>query len=615
MKSRVRPAYYLVLVVYALIIGGLLYREFGQARPVSYSLGEISISARQTAGVPGNILPGQGAGFRSLTLRYRSFQLSIPETGLAVEVDEEGTEIPAAVADIDRSSSEISIRLVSGIELRIRENEEENNSYILSLDFTAADAEKLRGIRLPWRGSEPQFHSGLPILIASPPGTSGGTVLLPASARVNAEFLSIPRSDSPQEILLFNAPEEGSLIESWFRIRGGLASREEADRALKEFYNLAYRGWERDRWIPGAGSWEYVADAPPESRTATALLMESLSRGSYFSTRERLAAASPRLIDHTSALFLGSVVSPFEQFGSSMEDFMAEVRQALNNGDSSIFDRVDSLNRIIQAGIGSGEGIQDALSQLAETTVLAEPSSPAELLRAIRAAEFLLEWEGPEHSGIRYLIREELLPGLCTTNYGYGIHFNGTSDALTSVLAGRLMAAGSDDFSAALGYTLLASFTASAGEFSRTPAGIIRREFYYQNSQKLLEPEALPRLQPLAGELPYQPRAIELGTDEGWMWTTAADVRYQDGGTTSILSFRFPQGGIHHFALYGVEPFDQIQMHGIPWKSDPEFQRYSDGWVYNPRTKTLFFKIRHRSERQEIRILRNTPEAAPPATP
>ena len=90
---------------------------------------------------------------------------------------------------------------------------------------------------------------------------------------------------------------------------------------------------------------------------------------------------------------------------------MAEVRQALNNGDSSIFDRVDSLNRIIQAGIGSGEGIQDALSQLAETTVLAEPSSPAELLRAIRAAEFLLEWEGPEHSGIRYLIREELLPG------------------------------------------------------------------------------------------------------------------------------------------------------------------------------------------------------------
>jgi len=615
MKSRVRPAYYLVLVVYALIIGGLLYREFGQARPVSYTLGEISISARQAAGVTGKILPVQGAGFRSLTLRYRSFQLSIPETGLAVEVDTEGREYPAVVADIDRSSGEISIRLVSGIELRIRENEEKNNSYILSLDFSETETEHLQGIRLPWRGSEPQFHSGLPILVASPPGTSGGTVLLPPSARVTAEFISIPRSNSPQDILLSSAREEGSLAESWFRMRGGLVSREEADRALEEFFAVAYRGWERGRWIPGAGSWEYVADAPPESRTATAFLVESLSRGSYFSTRERLAAASPRLIDHASALFLGAAVPPLGEFGASMENFINEVRIAVSSGDSSVFDKNENLRTLIQAGLGSREGIQESLSKLAETAVLADPSSPTDLLRAIRAAEFLLEQEGAEHSGIRYLIREQLLPRICTTNYGYGIHFNGTSDTLTSVLAGRLMTASGDDLSKALGYTLLASFAASAGEFSRSPARIIRREFSYQNSPELLEPEALPQLRSLSGELPYKPQAIALGTDERWMWTAAANVRYQQGGVTSVLSFRFPQGGIHHFALYGVEPFDQIQMHGIPWKSDPEFQRYSDGWLYNPRTKTLFFKIRHRSERQEIRILRNSPEAAPQVSP
>ena len=147
------------------------------------------------------------------------------------------------------------------------------------------------------------------------------------------------------------------------------------------------------------------------------------------------------------------------------------------------------------------------------------------------------------------------------------------------------------------------------------PPGLYAGSFITRTHRNFWNRKPCRGFSPLAGELPYQPRAIELGTDEGWMWTTAADVRYQDGGTTSILSFRFPQGGIHHFALYGVEPFDQIQMHGIPWKSDPEFQRYSDGWVYNPRTKALFFKIRHRSERQEIRILRDTPEAASPATP
>ena len=45
-------------------------------------------------------------------------------------------------------------------------------------------------------------------------------------------------------------------------------------------------------------------------------------------------------------------------------------------------------------------------------------------------------------------------------------------------------------------------------------------------------------------------------------------------------------------------------MHGIPWKSDPEFQIYSDGWVYDSLRRALFVKIRHRSELQSIRIIR-----------
>ncbi|WP_319560173.1 hypothetical protein [Marispirochaeta sp.] len=613
MQSRVKPAYYLVLVVYALIIGGLLYREFGETRPVSYSLGEISISARQTTGVPGNIFPVKGAAFRSLTLRYRSFYLSIPETGLAVEVAADGTETPAAVADIDRSSGEILIRLVSGAELRIREDSEEKNSYILSIDFSSTAADQLRGIRLPWGGKEPHYHSGLPILTAAPPGASGGTVVLPPSARISGDFLSIPRSDSPLEVLLFNAPEEGSLVQSWFHIQGGLSTQQKAEEALKQFYDTAYKGWENGRWISGAGSWEYVADAPPESRTAAAMLVEALARGSYFSIRERLSSASPRLIDAESALFLGSVVDHLGNFGTETQAVLAEVRDAVNSGDSSIFDRIDGLQTIMEAGLGTGEALKDSVSQLAEAAVIAEPTSPEELLRAIRAAEFLLVWEGPEHSGIRYLIREQLMPRLCTTRYGYGIHFDGTSDTLTNVLAGRLMAASGDDFSAAVGYTLLSSFTTSAGEFSRTPAVIIRREFSYQEPQGYMEPESLPSLRPLTAASTYAPRAIRLGENVDWMWTAAADVQFR-GGDPGVLSFRFPQGGIHHFALYGVEPFDRIQMHGISWKSDPEFQRYSDGWVYNPGTKTLFFKIRHRSERQEIRIIR-TPETVAEAAP
>ena len=119
---------------------------------------------------------------------------------------------------------------------------------------------------------------------------------------------------------------------------------------------------------------------------------------------------------------------------------------------------------------------------------------------------------------------------------------------------------------------------------------------------------------PLAGDPDYRPRALNLGPGEGWIWTTAADVRYQ-AGATSLLSFSFPTGGVHHFALYNIDPFDELQMHGIPWKSDPEFQNYSDGWVYDPLRRALYIKIRHRASRQSIRIIRRPAEAAAAVAP
>jgi hypothetical protein len=41
-------------------------------------------------------------------------------------------------------------------------------------------------------------------------------------------------------------------------------------------------------------------------------------------------------------------------------------------------------------------------------------------------------------------------------------------------------------------------------------------------------------------------------------------------------------------------------MHGIPWKSDPEYFSYTDGWAYDEETQTLYVKITHRLETEEL---------------
>jgi hypothetical protein len=43
-------------------------------------------------------------------------------------------------------------------------------------------------------------------------------------------------------------------------------------------------------------------------------------------------------------------------------------------------------------------------------------------------------------------------------------------------------------------------------------------------------------------------------------------------------------------------------LHGIRWRTDPQFQSYSDGWYYSASTRTLYVKIKHREELEELVI-------------
>ncbi len=609
-ETRGKPAYYLVLVVYALIIGGLLYREFGETRPVRYTLGEISISARQSAGVTGNLLAGKGSAYRSFTLKYRSFSLDFPENGAGVLIHVDGSESQASVSRISRSSSSMQINFLSGISFTITETDKNDAGYTMSIDFSAVKDETITGMRLPWTGSEASVHAGLPILRASRTGSSGGVAAFGPYCRVSDSIISIPRMNEPQEVRFLNPKDDESLIRVWGDIHHLPANEESLKAALAQLAQTAYEGWEKDRWLDDAGSWEYAADAPGEGTTASAMLLESLYRGTYLQTRNRLVGGSPRLIDRTSALYLGSAVNPLRSFGETVESFTRETVSRATDGNPEVFSNPEMLQICLSSGVPEISAAISSLEETAEKVILEEPEDDNAFSLTLNAGEFLLSRGNEDNPAVRFLIREILLPRICPTGIdSYGIHLSEGSDTRINIKAGKLMLESNDSLTRSIGYSLLLSAVRSAGEYGRLPAGFEMGEFYTRESESVLEPETFEDLLRMYRESSYTPRVIDLGAGREWMWTTAANVRFQPGNT-SVLSFQFPQGGIHHFALFNVEPFDQIQMHGIPWKSDPEFQRYSDGWVYDVRSKTLYFKIRHRATRQEIRIIRNLQPAA-----
>ncbi len=54
--------------------------------------------------------------------------------------------------------------------------------------------------------------------------------------------------------------------------------------------------------------------------------------------------------------------------------------------------------------------------------------------------------------------------------------------------------------------------------------------------------------------------------------------------------------------IQGVPPFEYVTLHGIRWRSDPSFQSYSDGWLYDSASRTFMAKITNRASVSEIVI-------------
>jgi hypothetical protein len=52
--------------------------------------------------------------------------------------------------------------------------------------------------------------------------------------------------------------------------------------------------------------------------------------------------------------------------------------------------------------------------------------------------------------------------------------------------------------------------------------------------------------------------------------------------------------------LRGVPAIQSLRLHGVPWRADAEYSRYSDGWWYEIDTQTLYLKSTQQREVEDI---------------
>jgi len=66
----------------------------------------------------------------------------------------------------------------------------------------------------------------------------------------------------------------------------------------------------------------------------------------------------------------------------------------------------------------------------------------------------------------------------------------------------------------------------------------------------------------------------------------------------------FPAGETHYMIIRGMRPFTKIQLYGMDFRTDPQFERYdSSGWSYIAEEQTLILKMKHKTQTEHIKVI------------
>jgi len=166
---------------------------------------------------------------------------------------------------------------------------------------------------------------------------------------------------------------------------------------------------------------------------------------------------------------------------------------------------------------------------------------------------------------------------------------------------------------ASVGHLLVTSMISFAGEKAGLPAQFVFAggDGSGEKTGVVAQPEQIlnaARLYPVVvTDNSWYPHALSLSAQAGpgvWAWTSAQSVKIvktADGVMT--ITARFPQGETHYMVLRGIKPFSRILIYGLDFHTDPRFESYnSSGYVYNEQTGTLYLKMRHKNEYEDVVI-------------
>ncbi|MBN1699217.1 MAG: hypothetical protein JW881_16980 [Spirochaetales bacterium] len=632
MKIKINRLYIAIPLVYVcFILLFLLFHILNEKAFENEPVGYLVISGSR---VEGNLF--RKRGISRLNADVGGFRLSISDAKPLVLIQNDGRKRSFHAESCTVFEKSVEVKFEEGLSLILRvggDIGERVSVYPGSL-FQSGE---IRELVIPYE------------ITGSRPETSVSVPVLSCMKAANLFYLSLPSGssiDTAKKNLIVRPPAERTtpavIIEKsddtranpylyWFDEYAGLPDRREYEAIRDAWIDTSYEGFRSGRYDREQGRWRTGGgDEVFDERIACAILSEALVRGDgvrrarsvVSDAVEKESERSPEEVFSLMTVpYLGGLGEAAEAFKRLDAVKLDEVERSMQEKDPSVFTMPDLvlflLNRTNMYQFNNLIRLVQYVGENADFDSL-DTAVCLGMMEAFYDVARFLPGSKDYFSPFRRIPDAGIFPRLVPLERGVFLEERERTgdtpriDLLRSVRCGfSCIAAGvyeNDQRLVSLGRKLILSALSFGGEYGFLPAEIRLHPDNGAEVSGVCTPESVYEY---IADAPFIPRQIPLDPEirpGTWIWTVARVERYVKTDAEVRLVLSFPSGEHHFFFIQGLGNVGSCVLHEREHEADGDYERRMYGWFYDEQSETLYVKLNHLQDEEEIRILFGTAE-------
>jgi len=618
MSTRFNKAYLLVPVIYVGVIFGLLFLQFSGGERLSRTVGPLSLRATRDAtseaGEP--TVRGLNVEFNGIAFEFDD------ETRLIVRTADELLEIP--VHGFTQEDDGFVVEFTGGFLLSFVAAEDPVPEVQLTLMVPESTVTLGDDELEPSRITE----ISIPFLFvdnAVPDGSDRASFVTVATKEADYFFTAPPDAliDPINEKIVLKPAASGrtiryveavagnpSTVLGWFADGTHDMSTAEYSRVVDRFVTAAYAGWTSARYNASSLTWIGPGGlAELSESTLVAYLAESWRRDDYdraFAEMRRASDLHPESLGLLSSGYLGGLEEVYERLPATDAATVRDIRSDLEQERSTVFRMPDLFL------FAADRGDADLYDQLVDFAGQVDLRS-VDVTTAVGMLRNHVLSQHPDDSArlaterFADLVDTLLLGSIIQADGRFFLQSApGQIDVALSAVAGRALAelgAQRDEPTlVAIGRNLVVSVLEIADQYGMLPASLVVRGDSVEADYPIIAPEVI---YPIIANNPDYPREISLAQEAGagtWAWTVVGFTPTRISDSEWRIALDYPRLRTHFVVINGVPEFERLELFGQTWRDAPDFEIYSKGRSYDPRTERLMIKYYDDSVQRDIVI-------------